>query len=536
MTITEVKKAVTIAVGGIHRPGIYLPPGARDITPYVQTETIQIVNSAKVKTDSLSFEMIAPAGKRPHPGQPIAVYWNHFWLENGELKSEIETLFAGSIVSVTQRWLSPKEGFHFEVEAQDWTRIFDKHLITYKQEIPVPAHEIIVGKWDLTRNEWEVEPLISRLPGDAGFEPDKPGYGFKAYIKGQAPAGEKGYVEKAVDPVTGEDIKISVNFDLQTLSSCMDEIADRVGYSWKIDFDRNVHFYRSWPVTEPLTGQFQLLRAEDLINWGDLLIREDVSEIKNVVTVKDAKQKAETEVIEELRQPGPTFRIPDKPFIPYRWPGLTYDQRNAFVRVWAYDATDALQGEYNLDLFTGITTGDEWQAFLSPAKQMLILSDRAQEAFKAGNWYLKIRYFPVVDAGPQVFPDPEGIELIAKREGWWDGRYEYVTSEPQLEFEEAGEEAKYFADVLLARWSRPKYTGSFRSFKRGWKAGTRFYWYLSEWLNPVPRYPDSLRAWAEYLPIFPWGKVPFYIQTVTQRVHPKGLIESLIEFSSTPYD
>jgi len=111
----------------------------KDVTLAVDVETLSISDSLKIKSDSLNFDMVIEdwAFDPPRCGNRVMVI---------EEPSQ-EVHFAGLITEVSQKLLNPIT-YSFSVSASDWTKFFDRVLISevWKGELAEDLVRKIVEK------------------------------------------------------------------------------------------------------------------------------------------------------------------------------------------------------------------------------------------------------------------------------------------------------------------------------------------------------------------------------------------------------
>jgi hypothetical protein len=93
------------------------------------------------------------------------------------------------------------------------------------------------------------------------------------------------YVDSSVttnNVSTGPTIA-SINFSYIPPTACFDKLAEATNYSWYIDYDKDVHFFKREdnPAPEELT--------EDSLNWRNLAITPNISQLRNRVYVRGGK-------------------------------------------------------------------------------------------------------------------------------------------------------------------------------------------------------------------------------------------------------
>jgi len=454
--------------------------GPRDITEYVLPETITITDSLRIKADTLSFDMAIEGGRISKLKAHNQIYvWDNFL--TGDL------IFGGVISSVTERMLNPTS-FLYTIEAVDWTRFFDRRLV----------NETYVDQ--------KAEDIVKAI--------------IKTYTYGIDPDGRKIELFGYQKYVKSSGITIpTITFDHVHPSACISEVAEKIGWSWYIDFEKEVHFFsQEENLADPLiTRGYTLYADSDLESYGNLEITDTFAEIKNCIIVRDAKFK--DTVQQEFTWDNHRSALGEFPEEPWCPSGVSKDTILSYIIGTIYDKTTDLPIsvqpsitiwlEY-VDGRPGDGRGDVRTIFFRFPKSFR-LSDRFFSEWKKNtDWEIRFKYYPIVDPPQPYFAEKLSISLVQVREGAGsDGIYEYLLSAPEV-YSEEGEETEMVARRLLDRYARPTIRGSFISFAKGWRAGQRFV------------LKSDIREINETV----------WVQNVTTRVLPTGRLEYAIEFSN----
>ena len=400
-----------------------------DVSKWVNFKSINITDSIQIKADTMSFEMVIPgrAISAPKPGN--IVY----------LRDQIaaEYVFCGMIETIQEEMINPMT-FRYSCDAVDWVRVFDRHLI------------------------------VKKLGGES----------IKAIIQVILTYANTGYINWTpftYDPGSLDDTLAleTLDWDFKEPSACLDELAEKVGAQWYIDFDRVLYFNKpeSLIIPSPISGNILDLDT-DISSYGDMVLTEDISNIKNVIFITDAKVKDELEKTSRFDGPGKAgdyYNLGYKLFLPSResdW--ATY----ITARITSQTASEAVlrtltdirpdQGSKAEETNVTIYINPERSSVRLPNKFLLGASER-----------LIIIAYEAIDS-PQAICDPPSIALMGTRENLGgDGKYEYKKSEPAL-WDPDGKGQLRASELILNRAALPLISGSFNSYLSGWKAGMGF--------------------------------------------------------------
>lgn len=74
----------------------------------------------------------------------------------------------------------------------------------------------------------------------------------------------------------------AVNFNYEYVSKILTQLADLISYDWYVDFDKDIHFFNK----SANAAAFNLLDTDDSYIYNSLIIRRDLSQIKNSIIVR----------------------------------------------------------------------------------------------------------------------------------------------------------------------------------------------------------------------------------------------------------
>ena len=494
--------------------------GVVDITAYVDITSVNITDSIKVKADSLHFTMKIKGWetRKPLAGNNIKIVSNllkypHASSEGFATRVYEEIEFWGQIMTVTQTMINPVT-FQYEVECQDWTHWFDRHLVTLDIEAGRTTREIIGMLDDDTilgagpnrySNEASIEPIFTT---DNVVEiADCPAFQWKN-----------------VEP-----------------SQAMDELAEAIGCQWYIDYEKDVHFNYPHKLFEgantPVTtasGAIVIDADNDNLVYGDLVITEDFTQLRNRVIVAEAKEAAPTMTTDSFTTDWETkyfFALTRDAFCPDN-PGSA--ELNTLMRGWIKNRVDGaiertlndVKVDYKEGRF-GDGKGGANTIYWNPEMNSIRLPDNFPLQYYYGTpgtvvvgtqAVLEIQYYAAEEFEDVVF-SRDSVEEVRDREGRISsGQYEIKVSEAQIYDRTDREQIMQAANRALLRYGQPAVNGSFYSMLPGWKAGQKVV--ISSVVRGEKENPFVVEA---------------YVQSV-KRTYPSGeWVRSEVDFSNTPW-
>ena len=345
-----------------------------------------------------------------------------FGLEIPETGSSIiftykgEREFAGRVADVTQEQVGVGK-LLYHLNCIDWTADFDATLLQ-PEELP----EQNAGQM--------VRDIIGRI-----------GRGF------------------VVGDVDDGPIHQTVQLDLDTPSSVIDNIAQATQRQWFIDYYRTVHFVSIDTERSPLSGN--ILDIDMTVDDYDSLTYEvDWSQVKNKLYIVDAELRGGPDQIRE---------IPDGDigFIPLRW-----EPWNSEIDV----VVDGIPQEILIDGEDGEVgdgQGEEGQCYLCIGNWGVRFPDNHRVPAGAE---VEIVY-PVVLTRHVTVQNQQSIDLMKSiedsPESPSDGIHEMKFSAPNLRLENLDALIEY-AQGVLDRYAFPEHITKFRSTRQGWRSSQQF--------------------------------------------------------------
>lgn len=97
---------------------------------------------------------------------------------------------------------------------------------------------------------------------------------------------------------SGESIA-TISFDRQPLNEAINRVAELTGYSWYVDYDKDVHYFSVNNEAAP----FNLTDDNGKYIWQSLVINKDLSQVRNRVIVRGGLEDSPTERTEQFTVP-----------------------------------------------------------------------------------------------------------------------------------------------------------------------------------------------------------------------------------------
>jgi len=393
--------------------------GGRDYTTFVDIFSMSITDTSESQGDVLAFDLVMDtlalgAGEpgSPEPGQIVAMSVDEVKQFEGVLLRNIQEIMSAGTETVRYR-----------CSASDYTYLLSRKLVT-GDDTKFPAG--LAGD--------TVKRLIAEYAPGFGTRYVRPGF--------EVPADE---------------------FDHTPLGSVLNKYAQAVGFTWYVDFDRELHFSEGEVGGAPV----DFIDLDTELRIGDIIVEADTSQIRNRVYVKDAttrsaEKRRETYIADGVsafyRQYSPAFS--DEEFEVFL--------NDAPINVLP-DPLTSQQGELE---------GPPGTCFVCilNAGVRFNLGDVPEEGDE-----LIFDYYPE-DGGDSggiivVMEDPDSIRMLTQREssdGYLsDGVHEVVVSVPDLRAKTL-DPLSFIGGIVLDRQAWPEIRGEFTTYDldlRNWRAG-----------------------------------------------------------------
>lgn len=235
---------------------IVLTIGGTDRTERVESNSLRIENILTRKRDVCRFNILdnPSASFTPTVGQEVIITF-----DPGTGSTRV---FGGVIVELEQQVTAYKL-IRWKVTCEDYTRLLDRRLVS-----------------DSFSNT-TVDAVIAQLA--------------TTYFP-------TGFTTNNVDcPVT----VATINFNYKTLVKCIEELAEKTGYDWYVDYNKDLHFFDSQTNPAP----FNLSDTTGTYEYESLVIRRDNSQVRNRIVVRGGEYLG-AQFTSEIEANGTDFIFP----------------------------------------------------------------------------------------------------------------------------------------------------------------------------------------------------------------------------------
>ena len=408
-----------------------------DVSSYIDFRSITITDGAQSRGDTLAFEMKIPYDElgvyveKPRPGNVVVVV--------------VDTVkfFEGPVISCDDTFLNSRTML-VGVECSDYTFFLDRKYIA-KVELPI------------TSSGERIKTLLGEFASEFCW-----GEGWDSHIANGLPLPKEGY-------------------DYEQFSSVIDRICEATGYGWHVGFDPTtdgrptVYFYSAIDDVSPLNDDYSnILNIDTNIDIGGVQVREDISNLHNVVIVKDFSEKKDTPYSEKYVADGSQtfFKLPMEPF----------SVEDTSISVQPGGEGEFIERTVALDPLTG----EDDEIIGVPGYAYLCILNWGirfpTSDYPADGDIIKIDYNYVIPDRIIPLYDMDSINEMARREGN-DGEHQVVISLPDYRVDGSGgyNAAEFYGNMILNKHAWPEISGSFEVYEpssfsgmEGWKAGQNF--------------------------------------------------------------
>ncbi len=394
--------------------------GGIDYTDFVDVLSIAITDGSTSDEDSMSFNLVMSASNLDGvPGVPKGGEIVSLSVVVGGATAPLVKQFEGVLSSIDQSVHMSRDNYIFPCRVTSYMRMMDKLVI-----------EEMGGGTAGSRVRFLIRKYL-------------PGFGTRFIREGF---------------VVPED-----DFDHVPITSVISKYAQAIGFIWFVDFDREFHFSEG----EVYQGPVASIDLDTDDDFGDVLVTEDTSQLRNRVYIKDATSRS----AESRRD---TF-VADKNQSFFKLFSPPFDEEDAKV---FKNATEIDLLPDTLTTQDGEIVGGEELCFLCILNQGLRfpLSDLPEEGD-----IIDIDYFPEEAGGDGgiivVMEDPDSIRMMRNRESTTgfvsDGVHEHIISAPQLRVRNLDPLA-FLGSLVLDRLAWPEIRGQFTVSAMpsvGWRPG-----------------------------------------------------------------
>lgn len=259
--------------------------------------------------------------------------------------------------------------------------------------------------------------------------------------------------------VNGPDIADVVEAEAEQPTGLVTRLSESVEHQWYIDYFRDVHFFYISDRPAPVAS---IDFDTDVVNYSDLAVSEDVSQVKNVIYLSGAQ-------VESAHRDSKTWVADgDTRFFPLNYQPVSLLKTTVLV--------DGFPIKLELDSVNSQAGdgGSGVAAYLCLDNWGIRFPDNSPPIKDA---LIDTIYTYAMDALVKV-EDPKSIAMMRERENTADapsnGRHEFKFEVPDLGLVESEAVIVEYGNLLLARYANPLFTISFDSLTQGWARGQTF--------------------------------------------------------------
>jgi hypothetical protein len=386
--------------------GISIVIDGLDYTQYVEQSSVKITSNIAVTQDTCAMDIIIPnhALPRPKGGQEIIV-------SNSQTRE-----FAGTILDPQEEMYTPNT-FVYHITCTDYTYYFNKTLVTNTYS-------------GYTIGNIAIDIVNNHTTG--------------------------GFTTSNITATGSSFFLTSKKFDHMYPSKCMDWLAASTGLQWWIDYYKNVNLGIGVGQNASFLPNNTLLPDSDLENYSDLIIDEDVSQIRNQIYLQGYKTPALYTIVQNFLCDGQnnTFYT-------------TYEPQHVLtgITITLNGVTQAIA----LDVANGLpnSTLANNTCYIYYTNQSLRFNVTPTQGY-----VLSIKYTPMFEM-VNMYNDPTSMALMALRDNE-GGIYEYAVNDSSLtSIDESLANTR--GQLELLEYAYPLISGQFFSYLQGWQTGQFFY-------------------------------------------------------------
>lgn len=394
-------------------PLTYSIAGA-DRTTSVRFESLRVQNTITSNADFAEMSLFLPAGSTWHPRAANEVIIT--------TSTDSVKHFAGLIQDVTEEQVL-LGALRYRLSCKDYTLLFDRIMVTQNYLSSGP---------------------VSSLLGSSIV-----GHIITNYTTGFSSTG-----------LQTSGTVAEQRFDYVYPSDAIRQITDQLQWLFWIDYNKVVQFQSAGSYVAPVSD-IDFDATSSGINWSNLVLTEQASNIKNRIVMQGYKKKNVTAMQSVFQGDGFTkFNL-----LGYEPSGISTGDMVADLNGVA------------LSLYTDTVDGVPTTATVAGSSTKLYI---CYDNFGARMDYtpsstetLTVTFFPMVEGGFQQ-DDPVAQADMASREGG-DGVHMYQVNDPSLTNLSGSDNlAVSIGQKITARYGKPGLQGTFDSFTQGWRAGQSF--------------------------------------------------------------
>lgn len=344
-----------------------------DRTSTVLVDSLRISDEINERVNEARFRTVG--GYRPSPGDELSI------------TDGATTLFAGIVLKVKNATRGLKT--EHQVTCKDWTHYLDRKLVTERYE-------------DTT-----VEAIITDI--------------LSTYTTG--------FTANNVLASISVD---SIAFNRMTVTEAIERLAELTGYSWYVDYAKDVHFFAKSTEAAP----FSLTAEGDNHVWDSLEVEEDLSQLRNQIIVIGGEAKG-NERTETYVADGDQLQLP----LANKFATLPTVTVNGVAKTVGVDF---------------LADEDDYDCFWSFQQKYIRFKESTQPVASDKVAATGIPLFPIiVNVGNSVSIDEYGT-------------YEFKIRDDSIK---SREQAIDRARVELKQDAETRVEGSFRTYESGLKSG-----------------------------------------------------------------
>lgn len=363
--------------------------GSTDVTTKVVPSSLRIENILTKQVDRCTFTIMNAASLifKPSVGQEVII------------KNDDDVrIFGGVIVRRTDK-ADTIDLLEYDIECSDYTRVLDQKLVAE------------------TYQNMTVGDIIDDL------------------ILNFAPSGFTTNQVVCSTPVT------YIQFKYESISSCLQQLADQVGYDWYVDYYQDLYFQSPTANSAP----FDITDGDGTHIEGTLIIRRDNSQLRTSVIVRGGEYLG-AEFTASVRADGKQITFP----LPYKYTDFkaTLTGHPLSIGVDYIDNPDAFDALYNFE------------------EKILKFKESDRPSQNATLSFAGKPHLPVIVRRKNNI----AIAQILAQEGFGDGEYEYLIVDKSINSQVAARER---AEAEIRTYGTTLSEGDFETDLPGLKAGQR---------------------------------------------------------------
>lgn len=359
-----------------------------DRTDAVDFNTIAIDSALTRRRSTASFQVTSHLNRpyAPRAGQEIVI------ADTGT------TIFAGVITEIVSQ-PSAYAIVHHKVKCQDYSRLLDKKLVPDVYE-------------DMTVNAIIADMKTKYFP--SGF---------------------------TINNVSCPTVINYTAFNYKQLWTCLEQLAEVAGYELYVDENKDLHFM----ARDAMVAPFELNDDDGSYIYNSLVIRQDNSQVRNVIVVRGGDYLAAQTTVE----------MPIDPTL------IAYDTKYRFS-----DIAVSVTGDIKTVGIENIHTFSDYDVLYSFPERRIVFQDGRQPTDSAST--LKVSGKPNLPVILKYRSQPH-IEAMKSVEGG-SGIYEYLVKDNSLDTKEG---AKQRAKAEVDAYANTLSEAEFQTYQSGLAVGQR---------------------------------------------------------------